>query len=143
MALAEQATNVLLLTGGAGGLALGAWVLRQAGMRDTGGLLHPGRWRAIAGSLAYMGFDVAAVAAAFAAFGSPPTFGPLLLRTSSVPVCLRFSACSHSRACAEPWRAPTPQPRCARHWQSRSRSCRSRVGRIDPYRWDAGKLVTQ
>lgn len=78
MALAEQATNVLLLTGGAGGLALGAWVLRQAGMRDTGGLLHPGRWRAIAGSLAYMGFDVAAVAAAFAAFGSPPTFGPLL-----------------------------------------------------------------
>lgn len=171
IAMAEQATNVLLPTGGAGGLALGAWVLRQAGMateyigrrsvaffvftsipnfacaaivgwllgvkflhgkaptaptvvlaglaslaivlvcllprildrvqphpdagrlkraahrsaatlaagvRDTRSLLHPRRWRAIAGSLAYMGFDVAALAAAFAAFGSPPTFGPLL-----------------------------------------------------------------
>jgi uncharacterized membrane protein YbhN (UPF0104 family) len=32
LALAEQATNVLVPTGGAGGLALGAWVLRQAGM---------------------------------------------------------------------------------------------------------------
>lgn len=30
--LAEQATNVLLPAGGAGGLALGAWVLRQGGM---------------------------------------------------------------------------------------------------------------
>jgi uncharacterized membrane protein YbhN (UPF0104 family) len=32
LAMAEQATNVLLPTGGAGGLALGAWALRQAGM---------------------------------------------------------------------------------------------------------------
>ena len=30
--MAEQATNVLLPTGGAGGLALGAWALRQGGM---------------------------------------------------------------------------------------------------------------
>jgi uncharacterized membrane protein YbhN (UPF0104 family) len=32
LGLAEQATNVLLPTGGAGGLALGAWALRQGGM---------------------------------------------------------------------------------------------------------------
>src|SRR3954454_20286796 len=32
LAMAEEATNVLLPTGGAGGLALGAWALRQAGM---------------------------------------------------------------------------------------------------------------
>ena len=169
--MAEQATNVLLPTGGAGGLALGAWVLRQAGMateyigrrsvaffvftsipnfgcaaivgwllavhllhgraptaptaalaglatltivivcllpraldrvrprpdvgrvrraahrsaatlaagvRDTRGLLVPRRWRAAVGSLCYMGLDVAALAAAFAAFGSPPKLGPLL-----------------------------------------------------------------
>jgi uncharacterized membrane protein YbhN (UPF0104 family) len=171
LAMAEQATNVLLPTGGAGGLALGAWVLRQAGMRtdyigrrsvafflftsipnftcaalggallaahvfpgeapivptvilatlaalaivgvaflprlldrvephagggriqrgvrgsamtlaagvrDTGALLRPLRPRALAGSIGYMGFDLAALAAAFAAFGSAPQFGPLL-----------------------------------------------------------------
>jgi uncharacterized membrane protein YbhN (UPF0104 family) len=33
LAMAEQATNVLVPTGGAGGLALGAWALRQGGMR--------------------------------------------------------------------------------------------------------------
>ena len=32
LGMAEQATNVLIPTGGAGGLALGAWALRQAGM---------------------------------------------------------------------------------------------------------------
>jgi glycosyltransferase 2 family protein len=32
LGMAEQATNVLLPTGGAGGLALGAWALRQGGM---------------------------------------------------------------------------------------------------------------
>jgi len=32
LSLAEQATNVLVPTGGAGGLALGAWALRQGGM---------------------------------------------------------------------------------------------------------------
>jgi uncharacterized membrane protein YbhN (UPF0104 family) len=32
LALAEQATNVLVPTGGAGGLALGVWALRQGGM---------------------------------------------------------------------------------------------------------------
>jgi uncharacterized membrane protein YbhN (UPF0104 family) len=171
LAMAEQATNVLLPTGGAGGLALGAWVLREAGMptgyigrrsvaffvftsipnftcaavagtllathvfpgkapiaptitlaalatlaivvvaqlpraldhiqprpsagrleravrrsattlaagvRDTGGLLRPVRPMALAGSIGYMAFDVAALAAAFNAFGSAPQFGPLL-----------------------------------------------------------------
>jgi uncharacterized membrane protein YbhN (UPF0104 family) len=170
--MAEQATNVLLPTGGAGGLALGAWALRQAGMpteyigrrsvaffvftsipnfvtaalaglllalhvfpgkapaaptwgfaslatlaivvvallprfldhvrprddarriqqalrgsattlaagvRDTGSLLRQVHVRAIAGSIGYMGFDIAALAAAFAAFGSPPQLGPLLV----------------------------------------------------------------
>lgn len=32
LGMAEQATNVLVPTGGAGGLALGVWALRQAGM---------------------------------------------------------------------------------------------------------------
>ncbi|HEV3128268.1 MAG TPA: flippase-like domain-containing protein [Solirubrobacteraceae bacterium] len=32
LGMAEQATNVLIPTGGAGGLALGAWALRQGGM---------------------------------------------------------------------------------------------------------------
>ena len=171
LAFAEQATNVLLPTGGAGGLALGAWALRQGGMateyigrrsvaffiftsipnfacaalggallalhvlpghaplaptivlatlaavgmllvaalpkvltwvrvgegggrlrralrgsamtladgvRDTGALFRPLRPRSALGSAGYMGFDVAALAAAFAAFGSPPQFGSLL-----------------------------------------------------------------
>lgn len=33
LGMAEQATNVLVPTGGAGGLALGAWALHQGGMR--------------------------------------------------------------------------------------------------------------
>jgi uncharacterized membrane protein YbhN (UPF0104 family) len=171
LALAEQGTNVLVPTGGAGGLALGAWALRQGGMptehigrrsvsffvftsipnfacaaiggvllaahvlpgkrplvptivlsalaalamvavaavprlvgfmetredagrlrrliqrsltalaegvRDTGKLLWPPQPAALAGSIGYMGFDLAALAAAFAAFGSPPQFGALL-----------------------------------------------------------------
>jgi uncharacterized membrane protein YbhN (UPF0104 family) len=36
VAMAEQAANVLLPTGGAGGLALGAWALRHSGCRPTG-----------------------------------------------------------------------------------------------------------
>lgn len=171
LAMAEQATNVLVPTGGAGGLALGAWALRRGGMstehiarrsvaffvitsapnflcvvilgpllathllsgraplwptvaftalavgsvavavalpfllarvrprrqdgrlpgkaraalasladgiRDTGSMLWPGRWRVIVGSIGYLGFDIMAFAAAFAAFGGTPTFGPLV-----------------------------------------------------------------
>lgn len=171
LGMAEQATNVLLPTGGAGGLALGAWALRRGGMstayiarrsvaffvitsipnffcaavlgplliagvlpghpplvptivftaivwivallaaalplvlrrartggdggqirrkarsaavaladgiRDTGTLLREGRWRAIGGAAGYMGFDTAALAVAFAAFGGSRPFGPLI-----------------------------------------------------------------
>jgi uncharacterized membrane protein YbhN (UPF0104 family) len=171
LGLAEQGTNVLLPTGGAGGLALGAWVLRQGGMatdhiarrsvaffvltsipnfacaavfgpllllgvfsgqvpflptlvftilawllaaavaglprllarlghrrpggdrtsrlraaivslrdgiHDTGGFLRPGRWRAWLGALGYLGFDIAALAAGYAAFGHSLPAGPLI-----------------------------------------------------------------
>lgn len=173
LGMAEQATNVLLPTGGAGGLALGAWALRQgglpteyigrrsvafflitsapnficaavcgalllagvvaghaptvltaivtagalaaivaaallprildrvapaseassraagilrssavtlrAGLRDAGALLRSGRLAAVGGAIGYMGFDVAALAAAFAALGGLPPIGPFLL----------------------------------------------------------------
>jgi uncharacterized membrane protein YbhN (UPF0104 family) len=171
LALAEQATNVLVPTGGAGGLALGAWALRQGGMstehigrrsvaffvltsipnfafaailgpllltglfsghipvvltlvlsagawgaaaivallprllaridpdrtggagigrlraaaltldngiRDTGQLLRSAQWRAITGALGYLAFDIAALIAAFAAFGGGMPLGPLI-----------------------------------------------------------------
>jgi uncharacterized membrane protein YbhN (UPF0104 family) len=169
LALAEQATNVLVPTGGAGGLALGVWALRQGGMstehigrrsiaffvltsipnfafvavlgpllltglfsghipvvltlvlsgaawgaaaviallpsllaridpgkggragrvrsvavtlskgiRDTGQLLRTGQWQAILGAIGYLGFDIAALIAAFAAFGGGMPLGPLI-----------------------------------------------------------------
>ena len=171
LALAEQATNVLVPTGGAGGLALGAWALRQGGMptehiarrsiaffvltsipnfafaavlgpllltgwfaghipvvltavlsaaawaiaaavallprllaridaekagsgvggrlrsaavtldngiRDTGRLLGSGQWQAILGAIGYLAFDIAALIAAFAAFGGGLPFAPLI-----------------------------------------------------------------
>jgi uncharacterized membrane protein YbhN (UPF0104 family) len=171
LALAEQATNVLVPTGGAGGLALGVWALRQGGMstehiarrsiaffvltslpnfavaavlgpllltgwfagqvpfvltlvlsaaawaaavvvallprllrridpdrgggpvtrrlrsaavtlehgiRDTGRLLRSGQWQAIAGAFGYLGFDIAALIAAFAAFGGGLPLAPLI-----------------------------------------------------------------
>jgi len=171
LGMAEQGTNVLLPTGGAGGLALGAWALRQAGMptghiarrsvaffvltslpnfacaallgplllaglfpgqapavptaifcglawttmaiivalplvldrlgagstdgavlgrlrraagslangiRDTGELLVTRRWRAILGAIGYLGFDIAALAVGFAAFGTSLPAGPLI-----------------------------------------------------------------
>ena len=171
LALAEQATNVLVPTGGAGGLALGAWALRQGGMstehiarrsiaffvltsipnfafvavlgpllltglfsghipvvltlvlsagawlaaavvallprllaridpakaagagarrlrsaavtlnkgiRDTGQLLRSGQWQAILGAIGYLGFDIAALIAAFAAFGGGLPLAPLI-----------------------------------------------------------------
>ena len=171
LGMAEQATNVLLPTGGAGGLALGAWALHQGGMdtehiarrsvsffvltslpnfavaavlgpllligalsgdvpvavtalfsglawgaavavaalplilhrlgldrrqgslasrlriviaslgggiRDVGTLIRERRWRAILGALGYLGFDIAALVVAFAAFGSHQALGPLI-----------------------------------------------------------------
>jgi uncharacterized membrane protein YbhN (UPF0104 family) len=171
LGMAEQATNVLLPTGGAGGLALGAWALRQggissefiarrsvamfvitsipnflcaavigilllarvlpghapaaptaafaglaiigmgfaalvprllgriqpdeggsrirravraaaialaAGVRDTGSLLRSGRPSVIGGAIGYPGFDIIALAVAFAAVGGHPAVGPLV-----------------------------------------------------------------
>jgi uncharacterized membrane protein YbhN (UPF0104 family) len=171
LGMAEQATNVLLPTGGAGGLALGAWALRQGGMptehiarrsvaffvltsipnfacaavlgpllltglfsghvpvvptvifsalawamaaliaalplllgridpdhggrgirsrlrsgavllrdgiHDTGGLLRSGQWQAIAGAIGYLGFDIGALIAGFAAFGGGLPLAPLV-----------------------------------------------------------------
>lgn len=169
LALAEQATNVLVPTGGAGGLALGVWALRQGGMstehigrrsiaffvltsipnfafvavlgpllltglfsghipvvltfvlsaaawvvatvvallprllaridpvqggrtgrlrsaavtlnkgiRDTGQLLRSGQWQAIFGAIGYLSFDIAALIAAFAAFGGGLPLAPLI-----------------------------------------------------------------
>jgi uncharacterized membrane protein YbhN (UPF0104 family) len=171
LGMAEQATNVLLPTGGAGGLALGAWALHQGGMDtehigrrsvsffvltslpnfaitailgpllllgvfrghaptietalftglaltaavvvtglpfvlrrlahnrwegrlvgklrvvvvslaggiiDVGKLLRERRWRAILGALGYLGFDIAALVVAFAAFGSHLPIAPIV-----------------------------------------------------------------
>jgi uncharacterized membrane protein YbhN (UPF0104 family) len=171
LGMAEQATNVLLPTGGAGGLALGAWALHQGGMetehiarrsvaffvltslpnfavaavmgpllltplisghvplaptlvfvclawasvvviallpvvlhrvklenrggklggrlqvivtgleggiRDVGTLIAERRWRAILGAFGYLGFDIAAMLVAFAAFGSHRPLGPMI-----------------------------------------------------------------
>jgi uncharacterized membrane protein YbhN (UPF0104 family) len=171
LSLAEQATNVLVPTGGAGGLALGAWALRQGGMstehigrrsvsffvltsvpnfavaavlgpllltslfsghipvvltivlsaaawsvalviallprllaridpdkaghgfggrlrtaavtldkgiRDTGRLFRTGQWQAILGAIGYLGFDIAALIAAVAAFGGGLPLAPLI-----------------------------------------------------------------
>jgi uncharacterized membrane protein YbhN (UPF0104 family) len=170
LGMAEQATNVLLPTGGAGGLALGAWALHQGGMETeaigkrsvaffvltslpnfaitallgpllltglfsghvpvvetvlfsvlawvavavimllpqivrrlsgsregsragrlrlvlvslvggiegVGTLIRQGRWRALLGALGYLGFDIAALMVAFAAFGSHLPMAPLI-----------------------------------------------------------------
>ncbi len=170
LGMAEQATNVLVPTGGAGGLALGAWALRQGGMstehigrrsvaffvltsvpnfvcaavlgpllltglfdgkipfiptlvfsvmawatalftialprllpdrprrtgrswanrlrlglaiaadgiRDVGEIIRSRRWGAILGAAGYLGFDIAALLVAFAAFGDTPPLGPLV-----------------------------------------------------------------
>ncbi len=171
LSMAEQGTNVLVPTGGAGGLALGAWALRQGGMpaehlarrsvaffvltsipnfacaailgpfllirvlsgtvpvvptavftglawgavliavaltriltrvdpelaqgsvghrirtgavyagqglADVGTLFRQRRWAAILGACGYLGFDIAALIAAFAAFGPIIALGPLI-----------------------------------------------------------------
>lgn len=171
LGMAEQATNVLVPTGGAGGLALGAWALHQGGMktehigrrsvaffvltslpnfaviailgplmlagvlsgtdpvvvtavltalawasvgfiaalplvlrrlahgrwdgrlagklrivvmslaggiRDVGTLLRERRWRAILGACGYLGFDIAALLVALAAFGSHQPLGSMV-----------------------------------------------------------------
>jgi uncharacterized membrane protein YbhN (UPF0104 family) len=73
--MAEQATNVLLPAGGAGGLALGAWALRQGGMATR----HIAR-RSVAFFLitSTPNFLVAALAGAALAIGLLPGTAPLV-----------------------------------------------------------------
>lgn len=56
-----------------GGIAL------SAGIHDAGALVRSGSPLVIAGAVGYMALDLAALAAAFAAVGSPPPFGVLAL----------------------------------------------------------------
>ena len=76
VALSEQAANVLLPTGGAGGLALGAWALRRGGMPTA----HIAR-RSVALFLltSSINFVAAIVAGAALASGLAPGSTPLAL----------------------------------------------------------------
>ena len=74
--LAEQATNVLVPAGGVGGLALGAWVLRQGGM-GTERIAH--RSVAFFVITSAPNFICAAVAGLLLAGGVLPGAGPLAL----------------------------------------------------------------
>jgi uncharacterized membrane protein YbhN (UPF0104 family) len=58
-------------------LRSGAVVLGK-GINDTGMLLRSRRWRAIVGAIGYLGFDIAALIAAFAAFGGGVPLAPLV-----------------------------------------------------------------
>lgn len=60
------------------GLAKGGIAL-SAGIRDAGTLVRSGSPLVIAGAVGYMALDLAALAAAFAAVGSPPPVGMLAL----------------------------------------------------------------
>jgi len=71
--MAEQATNVLLPAGGVGGLALGAWALRQGGM-NTGHIAR--RSVAFFVLTSAPNFIVAAVAGGALATGIAPGSGP-------------------------------------------------------------------
>ncbi len=71
--MAEQATNVLLPAGGVGGLALGAWALRQGGM-NTGHIAR--RSVAFFVLTSAPNFIVAAVAGGALAAGIAPGTGP-------------------------------------------------------------------
>lgn len=61
-----------------GALAKGGIAL-SAGIRDAGRLVRSGSPLVIAGAVGYMALDLAALAAAFAAVGSPPPLGLLAL----------------------------------------------------------------
>ncbi len=71
--MAEQATNVLLPAGGVGGLALGAWALRQGGM-NTGHIAR--RSVAFFVLTSAPNFLVAAIAGGALATGMAPGSGP-------------------------------------------------------------------
>jgi uncharacterized membrane protein YbhN (UPF0104 family) len=50
----------------------------EEGIRDTGRMIAARRWRAIFGAVGYLGFDIAALIIAFAAFGGGFPLGPLI-----------------------------------------------------------------
>jgi uncharacterized membrane protein YbhN (UPF0104 family) len=63
---------------GVGGRLRSAAVTLDNGIRDTGRLLASGQWQAILGALGYLVFDIAALIAAFAAFGGGVPLAPLI-----------------------------------------------------------------
>jgi uncharacterized membrane protein YbhN (UPF0104 family) len=63
--------------GWAGKLRIAATSLEE-GIRDVGELLRTRRWRAILGACGYLGFDIAALLVAFAAYGSHEGLAPLV-----------------------------------------------------------------
>ena len=63
--------------GWAGKLRVAATSLEE-GIRDVGELLRTRRWRAILGACGYLGFDIAALLVAFAAYGSHQALAPLV-----------------------------------------------------------------
>jgi uncharacterized membrane protein YbhN (UPF0104 family) len=63
--------------GWAGKLRIAATSLEE-GIRDVGDLLRTRRWRAILGACGYLGFDIAALLVAFAAYGSHEALAPLV-----------------------------------------------------------------
>ncbi len=64
--------------GGVGGRLRSAAVTLDNGIRDTGQLLLSGQWQAILGAIGYLGFDIAALIAAFAAVGGGLPLAPLI-----------------------------------------------------------------
>jgi uncharacterized membrane protein YbhN (UPF0104 family) len=64
--------------GGVGGRLRSAAVTLDKGIRDTGQLLRSGQWQAIVGAIGYLGFDIAALIAAFAAVGGGLPLAPLI-----------------------------------------------------------------
>lgn len=53
-------------------------VLLGDGIHDTGLLLRSGQWQAIVGAIGYLGFDIGALIAGFAAFGGGLPLAPLV-----------------------------------------------------------------
>jgi uncharacterized membrane protein YbhN (UPF0104 family) len=87
VAMSEQAANVLLPTGGAGGLALGAWALRRVGMPAE----RIGR-RTVAFFLITSSVNFAAVVFAGLGLGSGLLSGEVAVATAVVPALLAAGA---------------------------------------------------
>jgi uncharacterized membrane protein YbhN (UPF0104 family) len=114
LGMAEQGTNVLLPAGGAGGLALGAWALRQGGMPTN----HIAR-RTVAFFLitSTPNFVVAAVVGAVLAIGLLPGEAPLAptvalagLAAATIALVLAIPRTSARRAARRAERPPRDTP---------------------------------